>query len=180
MCLYWTFPHEAINGVLKGFAARNSNHRNVGTSLMKRHFLFRFLYVTLGDDVIPPSSKVLRCGVKMKRNPYCGRINELFASGLRITHKVGYMSKWQCLWPDMVITFCDMSVWMSIDVLAFRDMVWIYARQLRFARNVESTGYPMYEFTDRREILRVSDVLYVSTYSWLNNRSLVLKTYDHK
>lgn len=32
--LYWTFPHESINGVLKRLGQRSSNHRSVSWSLL--------------------------------------------------------------------------------------------------------------------------------------------------
>lgn len=181
MCLYWTFPHEAINGVLKGFAARNSNHRNVGTSLMKRHFLVRFLDITLGDQNIPSSERVLRIGSAMNEEMYSQQVGALLRNSRSLRRNVGYMWNWQGVWPEMVITFCDMSVWISIDVFLDENRVArIWARKMNLVGTVDSTGFPMYEFTDHRALLSIMDVLYVGAYSWLNNRSFITKTFDNK
>lgn len=179
MRLYWTFPHESINGVLKKYSEKNSNHRNVGTSLMKRHFLFRFLTVTLSESVIPPSCKVIRQGSRFTPD---SRMFNLVNQQQRITvstlRNVAYMYNWQNVYPDTLITFCDYSVWMSIDVINFDGVIRILARKTRFRQIVNVTRHEIYSFTDQIALLDIRDVLYTNSYRYLNDKELILKTFS--
>ena len=180
MCLYWTFPHEAINGVLKGFACRNSNHRNVGNSLMRRHFLLRYLDIALGTETIPLATKVLRQGKKLSTaNPLFQELTQQ-RRVTEIHHDIGYQYKWQYIWPGMMIIFCDHSVWLSKDVVYMVGRIWIWAQRLEYSLEVEATGYPAYSLSTTRQLIPVDDVLHVGAFSRLDNGTLYMKTYENK
>ena len=180
MCLYWTFPHEAINGVLKGFASRNSNHQNVGNALMRKHFLIRFMDITLGKEVVPISTKILRQGKVMHlSNPVHQQISERYHVTTPITHNLGVMFKWQKIWPSTLIIFSDESVWMSIDVIHLNNQVFIWARKLEWVCEHPVIHFGKYRPTSTVELLDVRNVLYAGAFCFLRNND-IMKTFENR
>ena len=60
--LYWTFPQESINGVLKRIAQRESNHRSVCWTLARHYLLLCLLTMVTRSGTDLPVPNQITCG----------------------------------------------------------------------------------------------------------------------